>query len=42
MTDAEVTSVQSKADNGAQIVEVTFGYQKVEPEHTPSGTRVAL
>ena len=42
LTEAEVTGVQFKVDNGAEIVEVTFAYQKVEVEHTPTGTRVAL
>ena len=42
LTDAEITGVQFKIDNGAEIVEVTFAYQKVELEHTPSGTRVPL
>lgn len=42
LTDAEVTSVEFKADNGAEIVEVFFACQKVELEHTPSGTRLAL
>lgn len=42
LTEAEVTGVQFKLDNGAEIGEVTFAYQKVEVEHTPSGTRVAL
>lgn len=41
LTEAEVTSVEFKADNGAEIVEVTFADQKVEAEHTPSGTRAA-
>jgi type VI protein secretion system component Hcp len=42
LTEAEVTGVQFKVDNGAEIVEITFAYQKVELEHTPSGTHVAL
>lgn len=42
LAEAEVTGVQFKVDNGAEIVEVTFAYQKVELEHTPSGTHVAL
>jgi len=43
LADAEVTSVQFKADNnGAQIVEITFTYQKAEIEHSASGTRVVL
>jgi hypothetical protein len=42
LADAEVTSVQFKVDNGAQIVEVTFASQKVEIEHPASGTRVLL
>jgi len=43
LADAEVTSVQFKADNnGGQIVEVTFAYQKAEIEHQASGTRVVL
>ena len=42
LTEAEVTSVQFKVDNGAEVVEVTFAYQKVEVEHTPSGTHAAL
>lgn len=42
LTEAEVTGVQFKVDNGAEIVEITFACQKVELEHTPSGTHVAL
>jgi hypothetical protein len=42
LTEAEVTGVQFKVENGAEMVEVTFAYQKVELEHTPSGTHVAL
>jgi type VI protein secretion system component Hcp len=43
LADAEVTNVQFKADNnGAQIVEATFAYQKAEIEHPASGTRVLL
>ena len=42
LSEAEVTGVQFKVDNGAEIVEITFAYQKVELEHTPSGTHVAL
>jgi type VI protein secretion system component Hcp len=42
LTEAEVTGVQFKVDNGTQIVEVTFAYQRVELEHTPSGTKAAL
>ena len=42
LTEAEVTGVQFKVENGAEIVELTFAYQKVELEHTPSGTHVAL
>jgi len=42
LTEAEVTSVQFKVDNGAEVVEITFAYQKVEVEHTPSGTHAAL
>ena len=42
LTEAEVTGVQFKVENGAEMVEVTFAYQKVELEHTPSGAHVAL
>lgn len=43
LADAEVTNVQFKADNhGAQIVEVTFAFQKIEIEHPASGTHVLL
>ena len=42
LADAEVTSVQFKADNGAKIVEITFASQKIEIEHSGSGTRVVL
>jgi hypothetical protein len=41
LTEAEVTGVQFKVENGAEMVEVTFAYQKVELEHTPTGTHVA-
>ena len=41
LIEPEVTGVQFKVENGAEIVEVTFAYQKVELEHTPSGTHVA-
>ena len=42
LSEAEVTGVQFKVDNGAEIVDITFAYQKVELEHTPSGTHVTL
>ena len=42
LTNAEISSVQFTSDNGTQVVEVTFAYQKAEVVHSPSGTRVTF
>jgi len=42
MDNAEITSVQFTSDNGAQVVEVTFAYQKAEVAYLPSRTRITF
>jgi type VI protein secretion system component Hcp len=40
LNDAEISSVQFTSDNGSQVVEITFSYQKAEVVYVPSGTKV--
>ena len=40
LNDAEISSVQFTSDNGTQVVEITFSYQRAEVIHVPSGTKV--
>jgi Type VI secretion system effector, Hcp len=42
LTNADVTSVLFTSENGSQVVEVNFAYQKAEILHAPSGTRVTF
>jgi len=42
LSNAEISSVQFTSDNGAQVVEVTFAYQRAEVVHLPSGTRITF
>lgn len=42
LNSAEISSVLFTPDNGTQVVEVTFLYQRAEIVHLPSGTRVAF
>ena len=40
LSDAEISGVQFTSDNGSQVVEITFAYQRAEIVHVPSGTKV--
>jgi len=40
LSDAEIMSVLFTSDNGTQVVEVSFGYQKAEIVYLPSGARI--
>jgi type VI protein secretion system component Hcp len=42
LNNAEITSVQFTSDNGAEVVEVTFAYQRAEVAYLPSGTRITF
>lgn len=42
LTNAEVASVVFTAENGAQLVEVTFDCERAEIQHSPSGMRVTF
>lgn len=42
LNNADITGVQFASDNDAQVVEVTFAYQKAEIVHLPSGTRITF
>jgi len=42
LSDAAVSSVQFMSDSGAQVVDVTFAYRKVEIAHLPSNMHVSF
>ena len=42
LENAAITTVQFTTDNGSQIVEISFSYQKAEISHPSSGTKITL
>jgi hypothetical protein len=42
LTNAGLASVVFTAEGGAQVVDVTFDYERAEVEHVPSGMRVTF
>lgn len=42
LTNAGLASVVFTAEGGAQVVDVTFDYERAEIQHLPSGTRVTF
>jgi len=42
LTNAGIASVVFTAENGAQVVDVSFDYERAEVQHVPSGMRVSF